>query len=84
MAEVRHDHSTIEKNEEVIDPVAKMLMAINDLPADHQQMLRMFYLDKTPIKAMAKIMDKPEGTIKSRLYYAREQLKKKLNESNHE
>lgn len=61
-----------------VDPVELMLRTINTLPEDHQQMLRMFYLEKTPVKVMAKLLDKPEGTIKSRLFHAREQLKKKL------
>jgi RNA polymerase sigma factor (sigma-70 family) len=71
------------ENENKLDSVDLMLRAIKSLPNDHQQMLRMFYLEKTPVKVMAKLLSKPEGTIKSRLYHAREQLKKKLNLDNH-
>ena len=71
------------EEEDKVDSVELMLNAINTLPNDHQQMLRMFYLEKTPVKVMAKLLDKPEGTIKSRLYHAREELKKKLKNSNH-
>lgn len=66
------------------DPVDVMLKAIKELPESHQRILRMFYLEKTPVKLMAKTLGIPEGTIKSRLYHAREQLKKQLKNRNHE
>ena len=72
--------SQIEKN---WDPVDNMLIAIKSLPQKQQEMLRLFYLEKTPIKVMANLMDKPVGTIKSRLFHARELLKKRLNNINH-
>ncbi len=60
------------------DLVGEMLLAIKQLPAEHQRILKLFYLEKMPIKALAQLMDLPLGTVKSRLYYAREQLRKKL------
>ena len=60
------------------DQVGQMLMGIKQLPDEHQRILKLFYLEKMPIKALAKLLDLPLGTVKSRLYYAREQLRKKL------
>lgn len=72
--------SQLEKN---ADPVDIMLGVIKNLPMAQQEMLRLFYLEKTPIKVLAKLYNKPEGTIKSRLFHARELLKRKLKDSNH-
>ena len=60
------------------DRVAQMLAAIKQLPEEHQQILKLFYLEKVPIKALASMLSLPQGTVKSRLYYAREQLRKQL------
>lgn len=86
LAEVEHDGppiaaSDMADNSE--DTVSTMLKAIKELPEGHQQMLRLFYMEKMPVKLLAKTLGLPEGTVKSRLYYAREQLKKKLKENNH-
>jgi len=62
------------------DQIGEMLQAIHQLPAEHQNILKLFYLEKVPIKALAKMLALPEGTVKSRLYYAREQLRKKLKD----
>jgi len=77
------DHYEMSTGDKPVEPVDRMLEAIKRLPDDHQQMLRMFYLEKTPVKAMAKLLNKPAGTIKSRLFHAREKLKKELNIKNH-
>jgi len=77
------DQFTSSQIEKKLDPVDSMLIAIKSLPAAQQEILRLFYLEKTPIKLLAELMDKPVGTIKSRLYHARELLKKKLNNTNH-
>ncbi len=67
--------------EEVID---QMLRCIRSLPVSHQEILRLFYLEKHSVKLIAKQLDLPEGTVKSRLFYARKELKEKLKEMNHE
>jgi RNA polymerase sigma-70 factor (ECF subfamily) len=66
------------------DLIAKMLLAIQALADHHQQILRLFYLEKTPVKVISILLRKPEGTIKSSLFYAREQLKEQLKFMNHE
>lgn len=66
------------------DPVELMLRIIKELPEMQQQMLRLFYLEKYSVKEVAKLVDLPEGTVKSRLFHARQLLKNKLTEVNHE
>lgn len=86
LEEVRNGHQSdvAEAALEEDDPVEKMLQAIKELPGDHHHMLRLYYLEKLPVKAIAHMLKLPQGTVKSRLYYAREQLKKKLKANNHE
>ncbi len=77
--EVRHEVVTSEEDaDDAVDPVDSMLAAIKTLPEEHQRILRLFYLEKVPVRLLSTMLGLPEGTVKSRLYYAREQLKKKL------
>lgn len=64
--------------------VELMLRAIKELPPMQQEMLRLFYLEKFSVKEIAIMISLPEGTIKSRLFHSRQQLKNKLKEVNHE
>lgn len=66
------------------DKVGVMLNIIKELPVLHQEMLRLFYLEKFSVKMISKFLELPEGTVKSRLFYARQELKNKLKEMNHE
>ena len=66
------------------DQIEVMLEAIKELSDHHQRILRLFYLEKSSIKMIAQLLDKPEGTIKSSLFHAREQLKKKLKNISYE
>ncbi|MGB5376604.1 RNA polymerase sigma factor [Muriicola sp.] len=64
--------------------LVKIYTAIKDLPTDQQVVLRLFYLEEYSLKEISEIIDKSEGTVKSRLYHAREKLKTILKNSNHE
>ena len=66
------------------DRIEQMLLVIRKLPALQQEILRLFYLEKYPVKIIAKFLELPEGTVKSRLFYARQELKNKLKEVYHE
>lgn len=57
---------------------AELLKAINCLPADHQLIIRMFHLDEMSYEEIGKVLQLPEGTIKSRLFRAREMLRSKM------
>lgn len=52
-----------------------LLAAIHDLPDGQQVILRMFYLDQIKIAEIGKFLGISIGTVKSRLFYAREHLK---------
>ena len=53
--------------------LAKVYKAIKDLSQDQQVVLRLFYLEEYSLKEIGRILDKSEGTVKSRLYHAREE-----------
>lgn len=52
--------------------------AISDLSLDQRVVVVLYYLNALSLQAIAEILDLPVGTIKSRLYYARENLRGKL------
>ncbi len=58
--------------------------AIGQLPAEKRMILAMFYLDDVSICDIAQLLNIPEGTVKSRLFHARNQLKQILGVENHE
>ena len=52
--------------------------AINDLTIDQRVVVVLYYLNGLSLQDIAEILDLPTGTVKSRLYYARENLRAKL------
>ncbi len=66
------------------DEAALMLEAIKALPEQHQQILKLHYLENHSVKVIALLTELPEGTVKSRLFYARKYLKEQLKEVYHE
>ncbi|MCI3923002.1 sigma-70 family RNA polymerase sigma factor [Paenibacillus sp. TRM 82003] len=48
--------------------------AMDALDWDHKEVIAMFYVDDTPVKEIARLLGVPMGTVKSRLYRAREKL----------
>lgn len=74
------DSNSIE-NERTIDKnyYTKGIMdAINNLPKNQEIVIRMFYLDEYSILEISTILEISKGTVKSRLFYAREKLKQIL------
>ena len=61
------------------DPNAELLnelrASIQNLSLEHQMVLRLFYLQQYSMNEIAEILGISPGTVKSRLYYAREKLK---------
>ena len=49
-----------------------------ELPEDQKQVLILRELEDMPYKEIADILDIPEGTVMSRLYYARRRLQEVL------
>ncbi len=52
--------------------------AIAALSIDQRVVIVLYYLNNLSLQDIAEILDLPVGTVKSRLYYARENLRRKL------
>ncbi|MGD2058199.1 MAG: sigma-70 family RNA polymerase sigma factor [Anaerolineales bacterium] len=52
--------------------------AIMSLPIQQRLVVVLYYINDLSIQEVSEVLEIPAGTIKSRLYYARKQLKKKL------
>lgn len=64
---------------------SKIIMrAIKELPDNQQVVLQLFYVEEYPVLEISKILNISKGTVKSRLFYAREKLKSILKNKNHE
>ncbi len=53
----------------------KVLNAIKSLPDNQQIVLRLFYIEDYSLNEISKTLNLSKGTVKSRLFYAREKLK---------
>ncbi len=58
--------------------------SIKELSANHQIVLNLFYLEEYSIKEISEIINVSPGTVKSRLFTARENLKSILKSKNYE
>ena len=52
-----------------------MMKAIQLLPENQQMVLRLFYMENHTLKEISNILEISVGTVKSRLFHAREKLK---------
>jgi len=50
------------------------------LSAEHRTILSWYYLDEMSVREIAEVLSVPEGTVKSRLFYARRALRECLEE----
>jgi len=53
----------------------KLLSAIQDLSKEKQDIIRLFYVEEYSLKEISAFLKIPKGTVKSRLFNAREKLK---------
>jgi RNA polymerase sigma-70 factor (ECF subfamily) len=73
-----------ESDEKNIEQVNGLISTLKTLPENHRLILSMFYLDQMPIAEIAYILGIPPGTVKSRLFKAREYFKKHIKTIHHE
>ena len=66
------------------DPIMSLRKAIKELPQNQQIILNLFYLEEFSIQKISDILDIVPGTVKSRLFTAREKLKIILKNRNYE
>ncbi len=65
-----------EREEQLFSESLEYLMS--QLPEEMRSVLNLFYLEKFSYKEMAEILNCPVGTVMSRLFMAKQYLKKKL------
>lgn len=76
----KHDNvenETSDSLESDTDIVAKMLQALS---SDLKEVLQLFYLEQQNVVEISELLCIPKGTVKSRLFRAREQMKMQLQE----
>lgn len=66
--------------EEIIarEQAAEVQRAVQQLDEKHRLPVYLHYMEELPVKEIARILKIPQGTVKSRLYQARESLKNML------
>lgn len=64
---------------DIEEPIKKLRHAILTLSIEQQMVLRLFYIENYALKEIAEILEISIGTVKSRLFHAREKLKQILN-----
>jgi RNA polymerase sigma factor (sigma-70 family) len=64
------------------DDAAALREAIGQLAHEQQTILSLFYVDELSIRNIAEALSLPAGTVKSRLYYARNSLKEVVERRN--
>lgn len=84
MKEHYHDSKTFDGVCDNEAELKRLLEAIKDLPQNQQMVLRLFYLEEYSLKEIGDILNISVGTTKSRLFHAREKLKKIIKTRNHE
>jgi RNA polymerase sigma-70 factor, ECF subfamily len=63
---------------ELVDESRRIQQAVASLPLPQRIVVVLFYVNDLSLQEIAEIMDIPEGTVKSRLHYGRQALKKHL------
>ncbi len=71
-------HYSPERQAEMNDVRRKVMHAISSLNINQRVVIILFYLNSLSVKEIATILECPVGTVKSRLYHGRENLRRKL------
>ena len=66
---------------EVDDELQQLRIALRQMPGEQRAILSMCYLEGMPLRDIAQALSIPIGTVKSRLFHARERLKRLLKRS---
>ena len=65
--------------ENTADRIESIRIGIRQLPPTGRIILELFYLEHMSLRKISEALNIPEGTVKSRLFYAREKLKEIIN-----
>jgi len=63
---------------ELRDRAARLSEAVDRLPADQRAVVCLRHMEGLSVREVADALGIPEGTVKSRLHYARQQLRRVL------
>lgn len=64
--------------------IAVLRLALRRMPEKHRLVLTLFYLEGLSVAEISEALAVSEGTVKSRLFHAREQMKKLVNSMSNE
>lgn len=53
--------------------------ALSNLSAEHQEILRLVFYEELPYEEIALLLTIPENTVKTRVFYAKQQLKRQMD-----
>jgi RNA polymerase sigma-70 factor (ECF subfamily) len=76
--------TVIETSTENDDVEINIASFLEELPPLQKLTLKLFYYESKSINEIAALFELPVGTIKSRIFYAREHLKKRIKENKYE
>ena len=79
-AEINDISTTSTNQEQNLDLMKKL---ISKLPSELKEILHLFYLQENTVEEIGQILQIPNGTVKSRLYRAREQVKSLAKQVEH-
>jgi len=66
----------VDDDDEKLDEIR---VGIQQLPMSQRIVLSMFYMENLSLAEISSVLDVSKGTVKSRLFYAREKLKTIIN-----
>jgi len=61
-------------------PIDTLRSLIRELPEEQRSILTLFYLEEMHVREIGFVLGIPDGTVKSRLYHARQMLKEALED----
>jgi RNA polymerase sigma-70 factor (ECF subfamily) len=66
------------------DDASDVHQALDSIEVKHKEVLVLHFLEDFSLQEIAQILNCPEGTVKSRIHYAKKALKTALLEKNHD
>jgi RNA polymerase sigma-70 factor (ECF subfamily) len=60
----------------------KLHFALNDLKPHHREVLTLFFIERMDYQSIADVVECNIGTVRSRIYYAKQSLRKEMEKQN--
>jgi len=80
--DIRKEFDDSEEEEQGLKEL--LIKSIKQLPGNQQMVIKLFYVEEHSLKEISNLLKISVGTVKSRLFHAREKLKRILKNRNHE